>query len=126
ATRLTFAARPRQKAHAKIIAAKKRPAALNSFGHSRLVGVETGQRSLGIAQAAKAIVFWVIPVGTPFPHIAGHIEKAKAIGGKRSHLCHALKAVLAGVGAGKIALPGVGQEFVTRRGIVAPAKTLAI
>src|SRR5689334_16071323 len=59
-----------------------------------------------------------IPVGRPFPHIAGHVEKAVTVGREAAHRCGA---PVAGVGApGEVAVPVVGQALARLRGLVAP------
>src|SRR5579862_145879 len=68
----------------------------------------------------------MVPVGAPFPDVAGHVEQAEAVGREGSHGGRARKTVLAGVLTRKGALPGVGQELAGRVLFISPAEPLPV
>src|SRR5271167_3425447 len=84
---LTLAARANHIARTILVGAEIRPAAVDFLGLVRLAGIEGSIRSLRVADDASLagklrIVVWPIPVGGPLPHVARHIIKAIAVGGK--------------------------------------------
>src|ERR1700722_1416680 len=124
ALRLPLATRPRQIAHAEVIAAQVRPAPLHAFGQPRLLWVETRARAFRVAVRAELVIRRVVPVGAPLPHVTGHVAEAEAIGGERADRGGPGEAVLQRVLVGKLPLPGVRHELAAGRQLFPPAEAL--
>src|SRR5262249_36015702 len=102
-----------------LVGAEERPAALDALGDARLIGVVARCGPLGVVVWAD-LVSWAIPVGAPFPDVAGHVEEAIAVGGEARHGCRAGEPVVRGVPIGEVSLPDVRRPRSGRAQLVAP------
>src|SRR5262249_38690420 len=67
-----------------------------------------------------------VPVGGPFPDVAGHVVEAVAVGGEGCHGSGAAEAVGGAVPVGKMPLPDVGPPLPPRRELVPPDIALPV
>src|SRR5579859_2568108 len=97
---VSLPARADHVSRAVLVGTQERPAAMNAFGFvARVAGIPRGLRPLRVAGRAvlfskSPVVVGSIPIGTPFPHVAGHVEQAIAVRGKLGDRCDAAEAVL--------------------------------
>ena len=48
---------------------------------SRVLIIKALVRPFGVIGGGVFVVVWIVPIGTPFPHIAGHVVEAVGVGG---------------------------------------------
>ena len=125
-----FALAPRSDhvARAILLGAKERAAAMHPLLFARLGGVEAARGPMRVANEtaflsrgrALGVTVRPVPVGAPFPDVAGHVEKAIAVRRELRHRRHAGKAVFTGVFQGELALEGVGHPLAAGPKLIAP------
>src|SRR6185503_12363737 len=79
-----------------------------------------GSGAVGIFVWAVGVVGVGIPIGAPFPDVAGHVVEAVAVGGEAGDGGDAGKAVFCIVVLGEIALPEVGHVFAAGGELITP------
>src|SRR5262249_4296913 len=94
-----------------------RVVALLCFASARVVDRAAGSLYLAVI---------LVPVGGPFPDVAGHLVEAVAVGRERADWRCPLVAVLAQVLPRKLALPGVRHRLAVRHQLVTPAELGAL
>src|SRR4051794_19851336 len=109
---IALAARTDHVARAELVRAEKRAAAVHALFHAGLGGIERARWPLRIAGDGGArgqlrVVVLAIPVGDPFPDVAGDVVEAVAVGRKLRGGTDALERILAGVSIRKMALMGI-------------------
>src|SRR5205809_1660069 len=114
-----------------LVGAEKRSATLHPFAYSRLTGIETVGRSGWIHRDFAAgcqglIVVGTVPVGSPFPHVARHVEQAVSIGRERAHRRGSHVSVFTSVCVGKVPLESIRHRLAAGHELVAPVVTLAV
>src|SRR5688572_6921987 len=97
---------------AKVLAAHPRSATDHTFSASR----RPGRRH---SRTVRVIAF-VVPVGAPFPNVAGHVDQVEAVRLKATHRRAASESVFAGVLLRKGALPPVGGRPAARPQVESP------
>src|SRR5438046_3136892 len=93
--------------HAIVLVTQERPAAVNAR-RSALHGRDAGVGAFRIAFRAAVVVIRLIPIGTPFPGVAGHVIKAVAVRWEGRDGGEAFVTVFVGVVIGERSLPDVG------------------
>src|SRR5437764_5441625 len=93
-----------------LLVAKERTAAMNAFLLVGLRGIVWRVRSLRIVRNSTfvcehLVIIRPIPIGAPFPNVAGHVVKAVTIWRKRFHRGDAGETVFACIFRGKFSLP---------------------
>src|SRR5262249_32541852 len=68
----------------------------------------------------------VIPVGGPFPDVAGHVEETEAVRWERADRRRACETVLERVAPREVAVPDVGHELTVRSCFGAPRERNAV
>jgi hypothetical protein len=112
-----------------LVAAQKRPAALDLLRPNlRLQRIEAvlPARPDRVGGGTVQVITRMVPVGAPFPDIAGHIVQSESIGGEGADRSGADEAVGRGVLVGEVPLPDVALPAPAAGAVVTPDERLAV
>src|SRR5262249_30363281 len=107
AVRGSLAAAPGKVAHAIQVAAQERSAALNPFLDPRLHRIVTVVWAFRVALESRPVGVGPVPVGAPFPDVAGHVVQPVTVGRKRLDRGRPAEAVLERVLVRETPLPDI-------------------
>src|SRR5215469_11418213 len=126
-----FSAAPGYVPRTVLVGAKERTAALHALAHARLVGIQAIRRSLRVNHNLSAgcqggVVIGAIPIRSPLPDVACHVEQTVSICRKRTYGRGCNVAVFASVFVGEVTLEGVRHVPSAGHKCIAPGVALAI
>ena len=120
---LSFAASAGDITGAVLVGTKKRASTLHALFAARFARIETVRRTFGINRdfaisCQGLVIIGSIPMGSPFLHIACHIEQTIPVGRERANRSGREISVLASVGVREVTLKGIRHVVATGHELV--------